>query len=249
MVRMAATPATTVGVSARRARSPRADRPSAKPRPGFRQERLLWRAGFEAVAGIDEVGRGPLAGPVVAAAVILPRRTSGDPSRSGWIAALRDSKMLTERQRERLAESIWKHALCSVAAVSTQVVDQINILQATRLAMKRAVENLPTTPDALIIDGREVVEGGIHQVAVIDGDALCASVAAASIVAKVTRDRMMCDLDRRFPGYGLAINKGYATAEHRAALARLGYTNIHRLSFAPVREAVGGLSDRQEVRP
>ena len=85
--------------------------------------------------------------------------------------------------------------------------------------------------------------------AVIDGDALCASVAAASIVAKVTRDRMMCDLDRRFPGYGLAINKGYATAEHRAALARLGYTNIHRLSFAPVREAVGGLSDRQEVRP
>lgn len=215
-------------------------RPHRSPRPGWRHERSLWREGFEAVAGVDEVGRGPLAGPVVAAAVILPRRASGDPSRSGWIAALRDSKVLTERQRETLAAQIQKHAICSIAGVSTQVVDQINILQATRLAMKRAVENLPTTPDALIIDGREVVEGRIRQVAVIDGDALCASVAAASIIAKVARDRLMCDLDQRFPGYGLAVNKGYATAEHRSALATLGYTNIHRLSFAPVREAIGG---------
>ena len=224
-------------------------RPSAAQRPSWRRERSLWREGFEAVAGVDEVGRGPLAGPVVAAAVILPRRTSGDPSRSGWIAGLRDSKVLTAIQRERLAEAIRAHAIWAVSGVSTQVVDQINILQATRLAMKRAVEALPTTPDALIIDGREVVEGGIPQVSVIDGDALCVSVAAASILAKVTRDRMMCDLDRRFPGYGLAVNKGYATAAHRAALAQLGYTNIHRLSFAPVREAFGGLSDRQEVRP
>lgn len=215
---------------------------------GWRHERALWRHGFEVVAGVDEVGRGPLAGPVTAGAVILPRRASGDPSRSRWIAALRDSKTLTERQRERLAEAIRTYAIWAVASVSTQVVDQINILQATRLAMKRAVEALPTTPEALIIDGREVVEGRIHQVAVIDGDALSASVAAASILAKVTRDRLMCELDERFPGYGLAINKGYATADHRAALATLGYTNIHRLSFAPVREAVGGASDRQEVR-
>lgn len=126
----------------------------------------------------------------------------------------------------------------AISAVSQQVVDQINILQATRLAMRRAVDALPTSPAALIIDGRERIDGDICQVSVIDGDALCASVAAASILAKVARDRMMCELDRRFPGYGLAVNKGYATADHRDALVRLGYTNIHRLSFAPVRAAV-----------
>jgi len=180
--------------------------------------------------------------------VILPRRASGDPSRSAWISALRDSKVLSAQQRNRLADAIRAHTIWAVAGVSTQVVDQINILQATRLAMKRAVGALPTSPDALIIDGREVVEGGIHQVAVVDGDALCVSVAAASILAKVARDRVMCELDERFPGYGLAVNKGYATAEHRAALAQLGYSNIHRLSFAPVREAIGGV-DRQEVQP
>ena len=157
--------------------------------------------------------------------------------------------MLSEAQRSRLAEAIRKHSIWAVSSVSTQVVDQINILQATRLAMKRAVGALPTSPGALIIDGREVVEGGIHQVAVVDGDALCVSVAAASILAKVTRDRLMCELDQRFPGYGLAVNKGYATAEHRAALMQLGYSNIHRLSFAPVREAFGGVIDRQEVQP
>ncbi len=220
-----------------------------RPRPGWRHERSLWRAGFESVAGVDEVGRGPLAGPVVAAAVILPRRASGDPSRSGWIAGLRDSKMLSAAQRSRLADAIREHSIWAVSSVSTQVVDQINILQASRLAMKRAVGALPTSPAALIIDGREVVEGGIHQVAVVDGDALCVSVAAASILAKVTRDRLMCELDQRFPGYGLAVNKGYATAEHRAALTQLGYSSIHRLSFAPVREAFGGMIDRQEVQP
>ena len=230
-----------------RLRSPRLG--ARRPRPTWRHERSLWRAGFESVAGVDEVGRGPLAGPVVAAAVILPRRASGDPSRSAWIAALRDSKVLSEAQRSRLAEAIRKHSIWAVSSVSTQVVDQINILQATRLAMKRAVGALPTSPEALIIDGREVVEGGIHQVAVVDGDALCVSVAAASILAKVTRDRLMCELDQRFPGYGLAVNKGYATAEHRAALMQLGYSNIHRLSFAPVREAFGGVIDRQEVQP
>jgi ribonuclease HII len=192
------------------------------------------------VAGVDEVGRGPLAGPVVAAAVILPRRASGEPPRGAWLAQLRDSKVLTERQRERLSERIWREACCAVAFVSPQVVDQINILQATRLAMKRAVEALPASPDGLIIDGREVIEADVRQMSVVGGDAASASVAAASIVAKVARDRVMCDLDERFPGYGLAVNKGYATVDHRAALARLGYTNVHRLSFAPVREALGG---------
>lgn len=234
MARLARTPSSHAATSAAR-------------RPGWRVERLLWREGREVVAGVDEVGRGPLAGPVVAAAVVLPRRSSGEPPRAEWVRGLRDSKMLTEAQRERLAEAIRRHCQWAVASVSTQVVDQINILQATRLAMKRAVEALPTSPDGLIIDGREVVETGIHQVAVVDGDALCASVAAASILAKVTRDRLMCDLDRWFPGYGLAENKGYATADHRAALTRLGYTNIHRLSFAPVREAVGAWNGARTV--
>jgi ribonuclease HII len=209
-----------------------------RPRPGWRFERALWREGYEAVAGIDEVGRGPLAGPVVAAAVILPRRAGGEPARAPWITALRDSKELSAPQRERLADAIRRHAEWAVCGVSTQVVDQINILQATRLAMHRAASALLRRPDALIIDGRERIDGGLRQLSVIDGDALCASVAAASIIAKVARDHMMRELDREFPGYGLAVNKGYATADHREALARLGYTNIHRLSFAPVRAAV-----------
>ena len=207
-------------------------------RPGWFAERSLWRAGFASVAGVDEVGRGTLAGPVVAAAVVIPRTPSGGASRAGWISLLRDSKQLTAAQRARLAERIHAECYCAVAAVSPQVVDQINILRATRLAMRRAVNALPARPDALIIDGREVVEGGFEQRSVIRGDARCASIAAASIIAKVARDSMMRDLDTIFPGYGLAENKGYGTPEHLAALSMMGYSNIHRLSFAPVREAV-----------
>jgi ribonuclease HII len=206
-------------------------------KPGWTFERQWWAEGCPLVAGIDEVGRGPLAGPVVAAAVILPRDVCDDPAYA-WIEELRDSKALSARQRERLAEEIRAHSLWAVAAVSPQVVDQVNILQATRLAMRRAVYALPTPPSALIIDGREVVEGGIPQRAVVGGDARCVSIAAASILAKVTRDRLMCELDEEFPGYGLAANKGYGTAGHLAALTALGYTTIHRLSFAPVRGAV-----------
>ena len=207
-------------------------------RPGWAAERAFWRAGYARVAGVDEVGRGPLAGPVVAAAVVMPVTPGGAAPRWAWIGRLRDSKQLTERQREALAAEIRERCAWAVAAVSPQVVDQINILRATRLAMQRAVGALPVRPDALIIDGREVVEGGIQQRPVVGGDARCVSVAAASIVAKVARDRMMEELDLVFPGYGLAENKGYATREHREALARLGYSTIHRLSFAPVREAV-----------
>lgn len=209
-----------------------------KARPGWAVERSFWRQGFGSVAGVDEVGRGPLAGPVVAAAVVIPRTASGEASRAKWIGLLRDSKMLTAAQRERLAEHILDECECAVAAVSPQVVDQINILRATRLAMRRAVNALPARPDALIIDGREVVEGGFEQRSVIRGDARCASIAAASIIAKVARDRMMCALDETFPGYGLAENKGYGTPEHLEALSAKGYSSIHRLSFAPVREAV-----------
>jgi len=213
-------------------------RPPRPLRPGWAVERSLWRAGFPAVAGVDEVGRGPLAGPVVAAAVVIPRTPGGEVPRTRWVRLLRDSKQLTEAQREVLAEQIQRDCLWAVAAVSPQVVDQINILRATRLAMRRAVNALPARPDALIIDGREVVEGGFEQRSVIRGDARCASIAAASIVAKVARDSMMRDLDRLFPGYGLADNKGYGTPEHLAALSAMGYSSIHRLSFAPVRLAV-----------
>ena len=207
-------------------------------RPGWGEERAFWRAGYARVAGVDEVGRGPLAGPVVAAAVIMPLTRGGGVPRAEWIGRLRDSKQLTENQREVLAAEIRARCAWAVAAVSPQVVDQINILRATRLAMQRAVAALPERPDALIIDGREVVEGGIAQRPVVGGDARCVSVAAASIVAKVARDHMMHELDAVFPGYGLAAHKGYATPEHREALTRLGYSSIHRLSFAPVREAV-----------
>ena len=213
-------------------------RPPRLVRPGWAVERSLWRAGFPAVAGVDEVGRGPLAGPVVAAAVVIPRTPAGEVPRARWVRLLRDSKELTEGQREALSEQIRRDCLWAVAAVSPQVVDQINILRATRLAMRRAVNALPARPDALIIDGREVVEGGIEQRSVIRGDARCASIAAASIVAKVARDSMMRDLDHLFPGYGLADNKGYGTPEHLAALSAMGYSSIHRLSFAPVRLAV-----------
>lgn len=209
-----------------------------RTRPGWRVERALWRDGARRVAGVDEVGRGPLAGPVVAAAVVLPLRPSGEVSRAGWIGRLRDSKQLSASQREALFPEITGHAEWAVGIVSAQVIDQINILQATRLAMRRAVEGLDQPPDALIVDGREVVAGAVPQRSEVKADARCASVAAASIVAKVVRDRMMCELDAVFPGYGLAEHKGYATAEHRDALQRLGYSNLHRLSFAPVRAAV-----------
>jgi ribonuclease HII len=207
-------------------------------RPHWSFERRYWREGVARVAGVDEVGRGPLAGPVLAAAVVLPRTPSGMPARARWIAALRDSKMLTAAAREELAAEILRECDWGIAQVSAQVVDQINIRQATRLAMARAIEALPAPPGAVIIDGLEHIDGSAEQRAIPGADATCVSVAAASIIAKVARDRIMCELDERFPGYGLAANKGYATRDHRDALVRLGYTNIHRLSFAPVRQAV-----------
>lgn len=228
-----------------------ADRTSMAPllrrngsRPGWAVERSLWREGLSQVAGVDEVGRGPLAGPVVAAAVVLPRTASGAPCRAGWIHALDDSKALTARERERLAVIIRAESEWSLAAVSPQVIDQVNILQAARLAMRRAVAGLLTRPDALIIDGNEVAGSGLPERPVVRADARCVSVAAASIIAKVARDAMMEDLDRVFPGYGFAGHKGYATDVHREAIARLGPTTIHRLSFAPVREAFFRVSGR-----
>ncbi len=214
-------------------------RSSGRRRPSWRAERALWREGHRRVAGVDEVGRGPLAGPVTAGAVVLPLTPSGQIPRQGWMRRLRDSKQLTSAQREQLAEEIRARCDWAVTTVSSQVVDQINVLKASQLAMRLAVEALADGPDAVIIDGRDRLQLAITQRPVIGADARCISVAAASIVAKVERDRLMCELDGVFPGYGLAENKGYATAEHRAALERLGSSSVHRLSFAPVRLAVG----------
>ena len=210
--------------------------PQLKPRrtakPTWQVENAIWRAGFARVAGVDEVGRGPLAGPVVAGAVVLPY------SRARWVGRLRDSKLLDAPTREELAGEIRERCDWGIGVVSPHVIDQLGMTRATRLAMRRAVLALPAPPDALIVDGREVVECEAPQRAVIDGDALCPSVAAASIVAKVARDAMMDSLDARFAGYGFASNKGYATPDHRRALHDLGPSSVHRLLFAPVLEAL-----------
>ncbi len=210
--------------------------PGLKPRrtakPTWQVENAIWREGFARVAGVDEVGRGPLAGPVVAGAVVLPY------SRARWVGRLRDSKVLDAETREELAAEVRERCEWGIGIVSSHVIDQLGMTRATRLAMRRAVLALPRPPDALIVDGREVVECEAPQRAVVDGDALCPSVAAASIVAKVARDAMMDRLEARFPGYGFASNKGYATPDHRRALHDLGPSSVHRLLFAPVLDAL-----------
>ena len=214
-------------------------RTMSAPRPGWRIERALWREGHGRVAGVDEVGRGPLAGPVVAGAVVLPF------TRARWAAGLRDSKLLRARAREELAAEVRERCDWGLGAVSVQAIDQLGVAEATRLAMRRAVLALGQPADALIVDGREPVDRSLRrrpqvQRAVVGGDALCKSVAAASILAKVARDGVMRQLEGRFPGYGFARNKGYGSPEHLRALRRLGYSTAHRLSFAPVRAVVRG---------
>jgi len=197
----------------------------------FAFERPLWETGILRIAGIDEAGRGPLAGPVVAAAVVFPRGVSPP--------GVRDSKALSPGGRERLFAEIMNLAEgVGVGIVDHVVIDDINILNATFRAMHRAIDALPVRPDHLLVDGNRFAEAGIPWTTIVGGDALSASIAAASIIAKVTRDRIMTDYDREFPGYGFARHKGYATREHRAAIGRLGFCPIHRRSFS-VRESVG----------
>ena len=182
----------------------------------------------ELVAGVDEVGRGPLCGPVVTAAVIL------DPLRP--IAGLNDSKKLSEARREALYEEICEKALAwCIARAEVEEIDRLNILQATMLAMQRAVEGLSVTPRLALIDGNRCPKLSVPSAPVIQGDGQVPAIAAASILAKVSRDREMCALDLIYPGYGLAGHKGYPTPAHLEALRRLGPTVIHRRSFAPVR--------------
>ena len=191
-------------------------------------ERELRARGFSAVAGVDEVGRGALFGPVVAAAVIL---APGRPVRG-----LNDSKLLEPERREVLSARIRERAVAwAVAAVDSATIDYMNIYQASRLAMRLAVSRLHPPPDFVLTDAMPL-ELALPQRSLIKGDARCHAIAAASIVAKVYRDACMCAWDRVFPEYGLASHKGYATAEHRQAIAAHGLTPLHRLSFEPVRE-------------
>ncbi len=196
--------------------------------PDFTLEAAHRAAGRLRVAGVDEVGRGPLCGPVTAAAVVL------DPARIP--PGLRDSKALGAAQRVALHDAIMACAEVSVAHASVAEIDTLNILHASLLAMRRAVEGLRTPPEAALIDGNRLPPGlPCPAETVVKGDARCLSIAAASIVAKVTRDRIMADLDRQYPGYDWAANAGYPTKRHINAIAALGVTPVHRRSFKPIR--------------
>ncbi len=182
------------------------------------------RAGYARVAGLDEVGRGALCGPVLACAVVLGEGFDTD--------GLDDSKRLTRTQRERLGERVRSRALgCALGSATVEEIDRLNILRATHLAMRRALDGLRPPPDFLLVDGLPVPGLGLPQRALVKGDAQSVSIAAASIVAKVARDALMREADGKYPGYGLARNMGYGSADHRAALRQLGPTDWHRRSF------------------
>ena len=194
--------------------------------PYARLETVLREEGFHLLAGVDEAGRGPLAGPVVAAACIIPNTVV--------LEGIRDSKQLSPALRKKLFWNIIARAIVGVGVVGEQEIDRINILNASLLAMQRAVLALSVTPDFLLIDGQFPIHLPIHQMPVIRGDEKLVSIGAASIVAKVTRDEMMCVLDLKYPHYGFRDHKGYPTRAHIAALETHGPSPIHRLSFRPV---------------
>ena len=198
---------------------------------GWKHEKAARKLGAMRIAGLDEVGRGPLFGPVVAAAVIL--------APGCHLHGLTDSKKLSEKKRNELDVEIRANAVAwAIAEVDAETIDRINIRQASLLAMRRAVEQLALSPDFLLIDGRDTIDWECPQRAVIRGDAMSFSIAAASVLAKVHRDRLLVELDSAFPGYGLAQHKGYCCPAHLAALARLGPTPLHRKSYRPVAQAV-----------
>ena len=197
-------------------------------RPSLEREAALWREGRGLVAGVDEAGRGPLAGPVVAAAVVFPAFAKP-------IRGLRDSKLLSAAARERLAALVRVRALAvAVGAASVREIDRFNIRRAAVLAMRRALARLTVRPDVVLVDGLPCPELGCPHQAIVDGDARCHSIAAASVIAKTVRDRLMGLLGGRHPAYAWASNKGYGTPQHLAALAALGFTAHHRRSFSPV---------------
>lgn len=214
-------------------------------------EEESYARGFKSIAGIDEVGRGPLAGPVVAAAVILPRGYAHP--------EIRDSKLLSAKQREGLVPVIKENATCwGVGIVEVEEIDRLNILQASLLAMVKALAALKSRADCVLIDGNQTIPltlfrigkflagRSLYQKTIIKGDQSCLSIAAASIVAKVARDEMMMDLDKRYPGYGFAAHKGYSCVAHFDALKRLGACPVHRQSFKPVRDVT---TDPKNIGP
>jgi ribonuclease HII len=194
----------------------------------------LYEKGYGSIAGVDEAGRGPLAGPVVAAAVILPRNIQ--------ITGVNDSKKISESRREQLFGEIHRISIgCGVGILSEEIIDRINILRASLYAMKLAILQLPVKPDFVLVDGIYLPDVNLSMEAIPHGDSLSQSIAAASIIAKVTRDRIMCELDNIYPHYGFARNKGYPTADHLKALDKFGPCKIHRRSYAPVAQKLSQL--------
>lgn len=205
--------------------------------PSFAEEKSLEAQGYRLIAGVDEVGRGALVGPVVAAAVILPSNV-----KFRWQDKVRESKQLSSAKRELLYNYIYEIAISvGIGMTAAEVIDTQGIIKATRLAMKSAIEQLVPEPQYLLIDYMRLPEVPLPQKGITDGDSLCFSIACASIVAKVARDRLMVELDRDYPGYGLAEHKGYGTKEHLACLRRQGPCPLHRRSFRPVREIIQGV--------
>ena len=201
-------------------------------KPSLDYENALWNAGYRYVAGVDEVGRGPLAGPVMAAAVILDTSV-GQP----WWERVRDSNELSPAARQRLFDQILQGALAvGVGLVSNEEIDRIGIVPATREAMNLALGHLSPTPDFALVDGKEEVASELPQRALVKGDQVCLSIACASIVAKVIRDDLMLQADIRYPGWGFSSHKGYGTPEHLQRLEALGPSPLHRRSYAPVRD-------------
>jgi len=202
--------------------------------PDFAEETLLSENGYNLVAGVDEVGRGPLAGPVMAAAVILPLNTHFD-----WIGLVNDSKKLTERKREYLYDAIMANTIAvGVGSVSPAAIDIHGIGNAARMAMRFAIDQLRLKPDFVLIDAVKLPDVKLPQRSIIRGDSRCISIAAASIVAKVTRDHYMMGIDNVYCNYGFARHKGYPTRQHMANLEQFGICPIHRKSFAPVKNAI-----------
>lgn len=204
------------------------------PVPSFAEERLFEAQGYRYIAGIDEVGRGSLAGPVVAAAVILPPKI-----KAPWLKLVRDSKLLEPARRELLSYYIHKTAVAiGIGSTDNTIIDTRGIVKATQLAMMMAIRQLSPPAEALLIDFMVLPGIKLPQKGVIDGDSLCLSIACASIVAKVSRDHLMTEMDKIYPGYGLAKHKGYGTNQHLTCLVRHGPSPIHRCSFKPVKDSV-----------
>lgn len=202
--------------------------------PSLAEERALEAQGYRLIAGVDEAGRGALAGPVVAAAVIMPCQID-----TPWQDQVRDSKQLTPTKREFLSGNIYKIATAiGTGTVSHEIIDDRGIVAATRLAMKLAIAQLSPSPETLLIDYLLLPEVPLPQKGIVNGDSICFSIACASIIAKVTRDHLMIEFDRAYPGYGLANHKGYGTREHIACLCLLGASPIHRRSFKPLKDII-----------